>query len=285
MLQLSNIQRIAVLGSGTLGHGIALVFAQNGYTVQLYDLQDEQLDVAGERIEQFTAKSVEKGKLTTDEREATLDRITYTSDLQAIDAQFILEAVIEKLDVKQQLFGQLAERLPEAVFATNTSSLSVTAIAAGLPNPSRCVGMHFFNPAPIMKLVEVISTAQTTDWLTDLTVDLAEKLGKTPAQVADTPGFIVNRVARFFYLESLKLAEEQVADFETLDRLFKATGFRMGPFQLMDLIGVEANHRVSQTMYDQMMGEPRFQPSRLQQKQAESGNHGRKTGRGFYDYS
>ena len=285
MITLDNLHTIAILGSGTMGHGIAEVFARAGYEVQLYDIESELLDTAKAKLEQFTAKSVRKGKLTDQQRTDSLARITYTNKLGEIQAQFVLEAVIEKLSVKQELFQELESLLPEAVFATNTSSLSVTAIASKLKDPSKLVGMHFFNPAPIMKLVEVISTAQTADSLTELTVQLAEKLGKSPAQVADTPGFIVNRVARFFYLEGLKVVEEQVADHETVDRLMQATGFRMGPFQLMDLIGVEANHRVSQTMYDQMMGEARFQPSRLQQKQAESGHHGRKTGKGFYDYT
>jgi 3-hydroxybutyryl-CoA dehydrogenase len=285
MYILEDIKTIGIAGGGVMGHGVATVAAQAGYSVILYDLWADTLKKAQAHIERFTAKSVEKGKLDEAGREQLLGRIVYTSDVEQLGGELILEAIPEKLDLKQELFATLEDNLPpETIFATNTSSIPVTQIAAGLKDPSRLVGMHFFNPAPIMKLVEVVAGEATAPELPPLIAELARKLGKVPAEVTDTPGFIVNRVARFFYLESLKLLEENAASAGEIDRLMEASGFRMGPFRLMDLIGIETNHSVTQSLYESFYHEPRFRPSRIQQKKVEAGHHGRKTGRGFYAY-
>jgi len=268
-----------------MGHGIALVAAQAGYHVRLYDLETRFLKRAEEQLEAFTQKSVAKGKLTAEQRMETLGRIRYTPHLDDLNAEFILEAIPEKLALKQQVFQQLEEHYgPQVVLASNTSSIPITAIAGALKHPERVVGMHFFNPAPLMKLVEVIAGAATDPHYVSLTEQLSKKLNKTPAMVADAPGFIVNRVARFYYLEALKTLEEGGLQPEQMDRILEGTGFRMGPFRLMDLIGVETNHSVTRTIYHAFYEEPRFRPSRLQQKKVEAGHFGRKTKRGWYSY-
>jgi 3-hydroxybutyryl-CoA dehydrogenase len=287
MYAFEDIQRIGIVGSGVMGHGIAVVAAQAGYPVTLYDTSQEALDQAQSQVEQFTQKSVEKQKLTADARAALLDRIQYTTYLdQMKQVQLVLEAIPERLQLKQDLFRELELILPEAaIFATNTSSIPITQIGATIHAPERLIGLHFFNPAPIMKLVEVVAGEATQEAAVQVGVDFATRLNKAPAKVKDTPGFIVNRVARFYYLESLRMVEEGVADQATMDRLMEATGFRMGPFKLMDLIGVDTNHAVTNSIFESFYYSPRFRPSRLQQKKVEAGHHGRKSKRGFYDYS
>lgn len=281
----SPIRSLAVLGSGVMGHGIALVAAQNGLETTLYDLKPELLDHARTQVAGFWAKSVERGKMTPEARQAALDRLRFTTRLEDLDVDFIIEAIPERLDLKRDVFARLQALFQDRpILATNTSSIPVTQIAAGLPHPHRVVGMHFFNPAPLMQLVEVIAGEETPAALAAQTAELARRLGKTPAHVRDSPGFIVNRVARFFYLEGLRIAEENVAQPEQIDALMRATGFRMGPFELMDLIGIDTNHSVTQSVYHSFYEEPRFRPSRLQQKKVEAGHHGRKTKRGFYVY-
>ncbi len=286
MKTLDQISTIGVAGAGVMGSGIAQVFAQAGYTVLLYDAFQESLDKGKANIEAFTNKAVEKGKMTEAVRAATLERISYTTLVNDLTADLVLEAIPEKLELKHHLFDKLEEiNGPDTLLATNTSSISITALAGKLQHPERLVGLHFFNPAPLMKLVEVIAHERTAPEVTQLAEELAVKLGKVPAQVADTPGFIVNRVARFFYLESLRVLEERVADHQSIDRIMKSLGFRMGPFELMDLIGVDTNHLVTQTIYQDFFHEPRFRPSRIQQKKVEAGAWGKKAGRGFYDYN
>jgi 3-hydroxybutyryl-CoA dehydrogenase len=276
---------LAVLGSGVMGHGIALVAAQRGLKTWLYDLNDDLLGRARAQVEAFWAKSVEKGKLSPEAHTAASSRLHYTTRLEDLAVDFILEAIPERLELKRDVFARLQGLFGDGpVLATNTSSIPVTQIAAGLPHPHRVVGMHFFNPAPLMQLVEVIAGEETPTQLAEQTAALARHLGKTPAHVRDTPGFIVNRVARFYYLEALRIAEENTAQPHDIDTLMRATGFRMGPFELMDLIGVDTNHAVTQSVYHAFYEEPRFRPSRLQQKKVEAGHHGRKTKRGFYTY-
>ncbi len=285
MLTLETINTIGIIGGGVMGNGIALVAAAAGYQVMIYDINLTAIDTARRNIENFLEKSVQKQKIDLATQAARLSRISYTTTIDTVQADFIIEAVIEKLEIKQQLLSELeGVNKPHTIFASNTSSIPITRIAAALQYPERFAGMHFFNPPQLMKLVEVIAGEATAPEVVKLISDLAVKMGKVPAVVKDSPGFIVNRVARHFYLEALRCVEEGVADIETVDRLMEATGFRMGPFKLMDLIGVDTNHAVTQSLYNGFFQEPRFRPSRLQQKKVEAGYFGKKNGKGFYTY-
>ncbi|RFP66867.1 3-hydroxybutyryl-CoA dehydrogenase [Hymenobacter lapidiphilus] len=280
-----SIETVAIVGAGTMGLGIAQVCLQHGLPTILFDINADMLPKARQAIAAGLGKLVEKQKLSPEERDAALARLTLTDELAQVRADLIVEAVVERLDVKQQLFRQLAGQNPEtSIFASNTSSLPITRLAAGIPHPERVVGMHFFNPAPIMKLVEVISGVATAPAVAAAVFALAGRLGKRPVRAADAPGFIVNRVARHYYVEGLKLAEEQVAPVEVIDELLESAGFRMGPFRLMDLIGVDSNYLVTSAMYEAFHFDAKFRPSRLQQQKVDAGHHGRKSGRGFYEY-
>lgn len=280
------IRTIAVVGAGTMGLGIAQLCVQHGFPTILFDLNAAILAKAEAAIAAGLGKLVEKGKMPPAEREAALARLRPTTDLATVQADFIIEAVVEKLAVKHELFQNLAaQNAPQTILASNTSSLPITRLAAAVPHPERVVGMHFFNPAPLMPLVEVISGVATAPAVADAVQALAEKLGKQPVRAADAPGFIVNRVARHFYVESLKVVEEQVAPFEVVDELLEAAGFRMGPFRLMDLIGVDTNFSVTSAMFEAFHSDSKFRPSRLQQQKVDAGHHGRKTGKGFYEYT
>ncbi|WP_192822132.1 3-hydroxyacyl-CoA dehydrogenase NAD-binding domain-containing protein [Rufibacter sp. LB8] len=284
-MTLQDIQTIAVIGAGTMGQGIAQLCAQSGFATLLYDINGTVLEKARVATQQSLAKLVEKGKMTAVEQEAVFSRITFTQDVLQLRAEVVIEAVVERLDVKHSILNEIADQNPPTtILASNTSSLPITRIAAKVQGPERVVGLHFFNPATIMKLVEVISGAATAPEVTQLMKDLAIKLGKTPVIAQDAPGFIVNRVARHFYVESLKLLEEGVASHESIDRLLQASGFKMGPFQLMDLIGVDTNYSVTSAMFEAFHQDPKFRPSRWQQQKVDAGHHGRKTGKGFYDY-
>lgn len=284
-MTIDSIKKIAVVGAGTMGQGIAQLAAMAGFEALLYDLNGEMLTKAAAAIDNNLKKGIERGKVTEAEREAALARLSYTEVLQELQADVIIEAIIERLDVKQELFRALEEiNSPDTLFATNTSSIPITQIAAGLQSPARLVGMHFFNPAHIMKLVEVISGAATEPETAAITYELALRFGKKPVMAKDAPGFIVNRVARHYYVESLKVVEEQVADFRATDRLLEATGFKMGPFRLMDLIGVDTNFSVTTSMYEAFHQDGKFRPSRVQQQKVDAGHHGRKSGQGFYQY-
>lgn len=270
-----------------MGAGIAQVAAQSGYGVVLYDITDEVVQKALAKLGATLQKLVDKGRMSADAHAALMGRITPTSTLADMrGVQVVIEAAPERLDLKQKIFGEIATHTaPDTILATNTSTLSVTQIAAGTPHPERVVGMHFFNPAPLLPLVEVISGVQSDPAVADTIFALAEKMGKKPVRAADVPGFIVNRVARPFHLEGLRLLEQNVADAATIDRLLReGGGFKMGVFELQDLIGIDINYAASNSVYEAYHHTPRFRPSFRQRQQVESGNLGRKTGKGWYEY-
>ena len=282
---MNEIQTLAVVGAGTMGLGIAQLGVQHGLPTILFDLSSTALEKAQAAIAAGLGKLVEKNKLTVEARQAALARLTLTTELADVRADCIIEAVVERLDVKHQLFKDLAALNGSAtILASNTSSLPITQLAAPVPGPERVVGLHFFNPAPLMPLVEIISGVATAPAVADAVDALARRLGKTPVRAADSPGFIVNRVARHYYVESLKVVEESLAPFEVVDELLEASGFKMGPFRLMDLIGVDTNFAVTSAMFASFYQDGKFRPSRIQQQKVDAGHYGRKTGRGFYNY-
>lgn len=277
--------KVIIIGSGVMGSGIAIESIRAGYSTLLYDINAEALTKAESYIHQQLDKAQSIGKISEESRLNALELLQFSHQFEDLQADFILEAIVEKLPVKQDLFAKLeAQNSEKCIFATNTSSIPITQIARGLKHPERLVGVHFFNPAHIMKLVEIISGAATDEMIAQKAYDWAVKLGKTAVYAKDAPGFIVNRVARHFYVESLKALEEQVGDLEQMDRLMRATGFKMGPFELMDLIGVETNYSVTQSMFEQFQYDSKFRPSRIQKQKVDAGFHGRKTKKGFYTY-
>lgn len=281
-----TIQSIAVCGAGTMGSGIAQVAATAGFTTILYELNEAVLEKAKGHIAKNLQTAVEKGKLSAADKEATLARITFTNNLQQCVADLIIEAIIEKMEVKVSLFNQLAAiNGPHTIFASNTSSLSITALATEVVNAERVAGLHFFNPAFLMKLVEVVKGEQTSDKIVTTLVNLTKQMGKTPVVCNDAPGFIVNRVARPFYIEALRLAEEGTVDLSTIDQLLESKGFKMGPFKLMDLIGNDINYAVSCSVYDKLQQPDRLKPSYMQKEKVEKGELGKKTGKGYYNYT
>jgi 3-hydroxybutyryl-CoA dehydrogenase len=287
MADLPTDRTVGVVGAGTMGAGVAQLALTAGHPVQLHDVDADRRQGARAEIEQRLTRNVEKQRMSAEARDAALARLEIADDLDRLgEAALVVEAVAERLEVKRQVFGRLAEVCAgDAILASNTSSLSITAIAAGLPRPERIAGMHFFNPAPLMPLVEVVRGVATGAEVVDTLVATAEAWGKTPVIAQSTPGFIVNRVARPYYAEALRLLDERAADAATIDAVLKeAGGFRMGPFELMDLIGVEVNLAVTTSVYELMGHDPRYRPSRSQTALAEAGWHGRKAGRGFHDY-
>jgi 3-hydroxybutyryl-CoA dehydrogenase len=284
-LDIRPVNSIAVVGAGTMGQGIAQMAAMARYKVLLFDVNSDALETALSQITKNLDIGIEKGKVTQEEKENALSQLHLVSDLKKVKADCIIEAIVEDLKIKRNLFSRLEKiNHPEAIMASNTSSIPITRLAAGMKHPERFVGMHFFNPAHIMKLVEVIEGAATIREVVDITMDIAIDMQKVPALVKDSPGFIVNRVARHFYVESLKILEEQVSDVEGIDKILKASGFKMGPFELMDLIGVDTNYSVTESMFHSFHHDPKFRPSRIQQQKVDAGHHGRKTGKGFYTY-
>ena len=280
-----TINSICVCGAGTMGSGIAQAAAQAGFYTLLYELNQPVLEKAKKGIDQNLQLLVEKGKITTAEKEKILQRILFTDDLQACLADVFIEAVVEKPAIKIGLFNQLAEmNHRECIFASNTSSLSISKIAEKVQCPERVIGMHFFNPPTIMKLVEVVNTSFTRQEVTATIIELAKQMGKTPVVCKDSPGFIVNRVARPYYIESLRMAEEGISSYEQIDRLLEATGFKMGPFKLMDLIGNDINYAVSCSVYEQMNNPERLKPSYIQEQKVKEGKLGKKSGEGYYPY-
>ncbi len=280
-----DIDTICVCGAGTMGSGIAQAAAQSGFYTLLYELNTAVLEKAKTGIEKNLDSLVQKRKMTAGEKETILQRIQFTDDIHSCLADVFIEAIVEKTEIKIALFNQLAElNHSESIFATNTSSLSVSKIAAGIMSPQRVIGMHFFNPATIMKLVEVVNTEFTNSQTTHTIVDLVQQMGKVAVLCNDSPGFIVNRVARPFYIESLRLAEEGISNFNQTDELMEASGFKMGPFKLMDLIGNDINYAVSCSLYEQLNNTERLKPSYLQEQKVKEGRLGRKTGEGYYTY-
>jgi len=251
-----------------MGSGIAQVFAAAGFNTILFDLNNTVLQKAKEKIESKTG----------------ITSIKYTTDITDCRADLIIEAVVEKIDVKVDLFNKLLSINNKTVLATNTSSLSVTAIADQLSDPSSLLGIHFFNPAPVMKLVEVISTKYIAADIINNIISLIKTVGKTPVLCKDAPGFIVNHVARPYYLEALHLIEKGYSNYAEIDQLLEATGFKMGPFKLMDLIGNDINYAVSCSVYEQLNKPERLKPSSIQKEKVTAGELGRKTGKGYYEY-
>jgi 3-hydroxybutyryl-CoA dehydrogenase len=280
------IKKTGVAGAGAMGAGIAQVFAQAGLEVVLFDVSATQLEKAKAGITQNLEQAVAKQKISVADKDSALTRISYSVDLNALKADLIVEAIVEQLEPKQQLFKQLAGiNGKDTIFATNTSSIPVTRIAKDVPNPERVVGMHFFNPAHIMKLVEVITGAETLPEIAEIIKNLAIQIGKTPVMCKDSPGFIVNRVARHYHVESLKMLEENMAAPETIDALMESAGFKMGPFKLMDFVGNDINFAVTSSLFQSFHQDAKFRPSRIQQQKVDAGHLGRKSGRGFYGYN
>lgn len=283
---LLNINTICVCGAGTMGSGIAQVAAQSGFSTILYELNDGVSGRAKTTLEKNLSLLVEKGKITIADKETMLKRIQFTSKIEDCRADICIEAIIEKPEAKIDLFNQLNSiNSGDCIFASNTSSLSVNAIAEKIKTPERVIGMHFFNPAPLMKLVEIVKTGYTSPGVAQAVIGLAKKMNKVPVVCSDSPGFIVNRVARPYYIESLRLVEEGITELAQMDSLMEATGFKMGPFKLMDLIGNDVNYAVSCSVYDQLNQPERLKPSFIQKEKVEKAELGKKSGKGYYNYS
>jgi 3-hydroxybutyryl-CoA dehydrogenase len=279
---------IGVVGAGTMGSGIAQLAARSGARTLLYDPIPEALAHGVQKLKDGFHKDAARERLSAEEAQAGIERLEAVDELAAfVPCELVIEAVPERLDLKHQLYRQLSEIVSEeCVLATNTSSLPVTAIAAAASNPERVVGMHFFNPAPVMRLLEVVAGEQSSDRALVLAHATGEAMGKTVIRAKDGPGFLVNRCNRPFGLEALRLLQERIADIETIDRIVRMEGgFRMGPFELMDLVGVDTGLEISKSFYEQSFGEPRWRPSPITARYVAAGRYGRKTGRGYYDYS
>ena len=283
-----SLIKVAVIGSGTMGSGIAQVAATSGCTVKLFDLNQEALTKSKNALETTLSKLVEKGKIDLTEKSRIQNNIFYVNTLKDLsDSDLVIEAIVENLEVKRKVFSELETLVSEnTILASNTSSLSIASIAASCQKPERVIGIHFFNPAPLMQLVEVIPAVQTSEEVLRKSVQIISDWKKVVAVAKDTPGFIVNRVARPFYSESLRIYDEGVADFATIDWALKTIGgFRMGPFELMDMIGHDVNYIVTETVFTAFYFDPKFKPSFTQKRLLEAGFLGRKSGRGFYNYS
>jgi 3-hydroxybutyryl-CoA dehydrogenase len=281
-----SINTICVIGAGTMGSGIAQTAAQSGFYTLLFDINMEVLGKAKISIQKSLQYLLEKQKISAGEKENIFKRIQFITDTNDCLADIFIEAIIEKAEAKVAVFNQLAElNHSEVIFATNTSSLSISEIQAKIQQPQRVAGMHFFNPAPVMKLVEVVKGDQTSDVVAQTVYDLCLQMHKTPVMCKDAPGFIVNRVARHYYLEAMKLVENGIATIEDVDEIMEASGFKMGPFKLMDLIGNDVNLAVSRSLYEACDNAERFKPSSLQIEKVAKGELGKKTGKGFYNYN
>lgn len=282
------MKNVGILGAGSMGSGIAQVAASNGHKVALVDTNYLALEKAKAKLEKVMSRLVEKGKYTSEKAAEIQNNISYSAELKGFsNADIVIEAIIENIEIKKKVFADLEKICSsETILATNTSSLSVSAIAAACENPNRVIGIHFFNPAPLMPLVEIIPAIQTGLDILGTSRGLINGWGKVTVQAKDTPGFIVNRVARPFYGEALRIYEEGIADFATIDWAMKEIGgFKMGPFELMDFIGNDINYTVTETVFKAFYYDPRYKPAFTQKRHAEAGWLGRKTGRGYYDYS
>lgn len=280
-----NINTICVCGAGTMGSGIAQVAALSGYITIQFDVNGDMLAKSKAGIEKNLQWLLDKEKITTAQRDQCIQNLQFTNNPGDCIADLVIEAIVEKKDAKTALFNQLSLiNAHTTIFATNTSSIAVTDIASALTCAERVIGMHFFNPAPIMKLVEVIKTDHTDKEVLTAVLQVAAKMGKTAVVCKDAPGFIVNRVARHYYLEAMKLVEEGSATIETVDAVMESSGFKMGPFKLMDLIGMDINFGVSNIVWEALGKPERLTPSPLQKQKVDTGELGRKTGKGFYQY-
>ncbi|HEU4471665.1 MAG TPA: 3-hydroxyacyl-CoA dehydrogenase NAD-binding domain-containing protein [Flavisolibacter sp.] len=275
---------VCICGAGTMGSGIAQVTAAAGFDTTVYDLSGDMISRAREKMDRDLEQLVTKQKITAEKKQEILGRLRFTSSIQDCRADLVIEAIVEKSEIKKNLFEQLAAiNTADTIFASNTSSLSISSIAEGFIHPDRVAGLHFFNPATLMKLVEVVKGKQTAASVIEQLTDFTRKLGKEPVVCTDSPGFIVNRVARPFYIESLRLAEDG-HQMTVIDRLLENRGFKMGPFRLMDLIGNDVNYAVSCSVYEQLGKPERLRPSYIQQEKVEKGQLGKKTGSGYYTY-
>lgn len=283
-----NITKIGVLGAGTMGAGIAQVAAQAGHRVVLVDLNEDALEKAKVNFQTIFSKLVEKGRMTQEQFVETSNRISCSSNYQDFaNCGMVIEAIVENIEVKHKVFSMLESIVSnDCILASNTSSLSIASIGSVLKKSDRVIGIHFFNPAPLMPLVEIIPSVQTSQQTLDYSKKLIDSWGKVTVLTKDTPGFIVNRVARPFYGEALRIYEEGIADFATIDWAMTVIGgFKMGPFTLMDYIGNDVNYAVTESVFSSFYYDPRFKPSFTQKRHSEAGFYGRKTGRGYYDYS
>lgn len=280
------LKKIAVAGAGTMGNGIALASAGSGYEVILYDNFPGALDKGKQAIKKNIDFLLNKQKLTQEEAVEIHKRITYSEQINDCKADLVIEAIIEKPEIKIRLFQELASiNTPSTILASNTSSLSINQIQKNIEYPERFAGLHFFNPANLMKLVEVVKGEKTSETIINQLTEFCKSLNKVPVICNDAPGFIVNRVARHFYLESLRLVEHEGANPELVDAVLENAGFKMGPFKLMDLIGMDINYAVSQSLYEALNKPERLKPSDIQGKKVAEGKLGRKTGEGFYNYT
>lgn len=280
--------KVGVLGGGTMGSGIVQVAAQNGHEVVLVDLNEQILQKSKDKLAKIMMRLVEKGKITEEESIATQNRVKYSQDIHDFaGCGIVIEAIIENLEIKQKVLSQIEQIVGrDCILASNTSSLSIASIASALMTPEVAIGIHFFNPAPLMPLVEIIPAVQTSQSTLERAQSLIDSWKKVTVVCKDTPGFIVNRVARPFYGEALRIYEEGVADFATIDwAMTEIGGFRMGPFTLMDYIGNDINYTVTETVFEAFYYDPRYKPSFTQKRHSEAGYLGRKSGRGYYDYS
>ena len=279
---------VGVLGAGTMGSGIVQVAAQNGHDVVLVDLNSKILEKSKEQLTKIMGRLAEKGKITGQEAEDIKSRVTYSEDIHDFSkCGLVIEAIIEDLEIKSHVFTQLEQIVPKGcILASNTSSLSIASIGASLSDPGKVIGIHFFNPAPLMPLVEIIPAVQTEEETLEKAKAIIDGWGKVTVLCKDTPGFIVNRVARPFYGEALRIYEEGIADFATIDwAMTELGGFRMGPFTLMDYIGNDVNYTVTETVFKAFYYDPRYKPSFTQKRHAEAGYLGRKSDRGYYNYA
>ena len=280
--------KVSVIGAGTMGAGIAQIAATNGHEVCLYDSFDGAIENAEKKLIKILNRLVEKERITKEENKNILDRINFSKEIKEVEGSgLIIEAIIENLDIKQKIFSEIEKIVDDkCILASNTSSLSIASIASACSKAERVIGVHFFNPAPLMPLVEIIPAVQTSETTLNNTKTIIDSWGKVTVIAKDTPGFIVNRVARPFYGEALRIYEEGIADFATIDWAMREIGgFRMGPFQLMDYIGNDINYTVTETVFTSFYFDPRYKPSFTQKRMMEAGYLGRKTGRGYYHYS